>query len=78
MSLGFVDLTKAYDPVDRSTLVAILRHYEVTHKLADIILICILEPHAELEPVRVFQRSLKSRLESDGCVLSPMLFNCYV
>ena len=36
-SLGFVDLTKAYDSVDRSTLVAILRHYGVTHQLTSIV-----------------------------------------
>ena len=37
ISLGFVDLTKAYDSVDRSTLIAILRHYGVTHQLASIV-----------------------------------------
>ena len=73
MSLGFVYLTKANDPVGIVPRWSL--SYEVTHKLADIILICVLEPRAEVE---VFQRSLKSRLESGGCVLSPMLFNCYV
>ena len=36
VSLGFVDLTKAYDSVEHSMLVAILRHYRVTHQLAAI------------------------------------------
>ena len=33
----FVDLTKAYDSVDRSALVAVLRSYGVPHQLVDII-----------------------------------------
>ena len=35
--LGFVDLTKANDLVDRSPLLAILRHYKVPQQLIDII-----------------------------------------
>ena len=35
--LGFVDLTKAYDSVDPSALLAILRHYRVPQQLIDII-----------------------------------------
>ena len=35
--LGFVDLTKAYDLVDRSALFAMLRHYRVPQQLIDII-----------------------------------------
>ena len=34
--LGFVDLTKAYDSVGRSALLAILRHYRVPQQLIDI------------------------------------------
>ena len=35
--LGFVDLTKAYDSVDRSALLAMLGHYRVPQQLIDII-----------------------------------------
>ena len=35
--LCFVDLTKSYDSVDRTALVAALRSYGVPHQLVDII-----------------------------------------
>ena len=77
--LCFVDLTKAYDSVDRTALVAVLRSYGVLHQLVDI----IQELHTDTRcDVRTadgvsddFQ--VKSGVRQ-GCVLSPLLFNCFM
>ena len=77
--LSFVDLTKAYDSVDRTALAAVLRSYGVLHQLVDI----IQELHTDTRcHVRTadgvsddFQ--VKSGVRQ-GCVLSPLLFNCFM
>ena len=77
--LCFVDLTKAYDSVDRTALAAVLRSYGVPHQLVD----TIQELHTDTRcHVRTadgvaddFQ--VKSRVRQ-GCVLSPLLFNCFM
>jgi hypothetical protein len=78
-SLGLVDLTKAYDSVHCTTLVAILRHYGVTHSLANIVAdlytgtTCRVRASGGLSD----EFEVKSGVQQ-GCVLSPMLFNCYM
>ena len=77
--LGFVDLTKAYDSVDRTALLAILRHYRVSQQLIDIIKelytgtwCCVRTAEGTSE---VFEVKTGVR---QGCVLSPLLFNCFM
>ena len=77
--LCFVDLTKAYDSVDCTALVEVLRSYGVPHQLVDI----IQELHTDTRcHVRTadgvsddFQVNSGVR---QGCVLSPLLFNCFM
>ena len=77
--LGFVDLTKAYDSVDRSALFAMLRHYRVPQQLIDIIKelytgtwCCVRTTDGTSEDFEV-----KTGVRQ-GCVLSPLLFNCFM
>ena len=77
--LSFVDLTKAYDSVDRTALVAVLRSYGVPHQLVNI----IQELHTD---TRCHVRTRDGVSEDfqvrsgvrQGCVLSPLLFNCFM
>ena len=77
--LGFMDLTKAYDLVDRSALFAMLRHYRVPQQLIDIIKelytgtwCCVRTTDGTSEDFEV-----KTGVRQ-GCVLSPLLFNCFM
>ena len=75
----FVDLTKAYDSVDRSALVAVLKLYGVPQQLADIIQ--ALYPGTWCQVRRVDSTSEAFEVRSgvrQGCILSPRLFNCFV
>ena len=79
ISLGFVDLTKAYDSVDRPTLGAILRHYGVTHQLADIITDLYTGTTCRVRASEGVSEEFEVKTGvRQGCVLSPMLFNCYM
>ena len=77
--LGFVDLTTAYDSVNRTALLAILRHYRVPQQLIDIIKelyigtwCCVRTAEGTSEDFEV-----KTGVRQ-GCVLSPLLFNCFM
>ena len=77
--LGFVDLTKAYDSVDRSALITILKQYQVPQQLIDIIKelytgtwCCVRTAEGKSEDFEV-----KTGVRQ-GCVLSPLLFNCFM
>ena len=75
--LCFVDLTKAYDSVDRSALIAILKSYKVPHHLTDIIREMYTETWCQVRTTEGCSEDFK--VESgvrQGCVLSPLLFNC--
>ena len=74
-----MDLTKAYDSVDRSALIAILKQYRVPQQQIDIIKelyfgtwCCVRTAEAALEDFEV-----KTGVRQ-GCVLSPLLFNCFM
>ena len=69
-----MDLTKAYDSVDRSTLVATLRHYGVTHQLADIVTDLYTETTCRVRASEGISEEFESRLESDRDVFCP---RCY-
>ena len=75
--LCFVDLTKAYDSVDRSALIAILKSYRVPNHLTDIIKDMYTETWCQVRTTEGCSEDFK--VESgvrQGCVLSPLLFNC--
>ena len=79
ISLGFVDLTKAYDSVDRSTLIAILRHYGVTHQLASIVTDLYTGTTCKVRAGESMSEEFEVKTGvRQGCVLSPLLFNCYM
>ena len=77
--LCFVDLTKAYDSVDRHAFIAILKNYKVPCQLIDIIKEMYTDTCCQ---VRTAEGSSEEfRVESgvrQGCVLSPLLFNCFM
>ena len=72
----FVDLSKAYESVNCTALVAVLRSYEA-HQLVDIIqeLYTQTECHIRTED-RVSEHFHMNTGVRLGCVLSPLLFNC--
>ena len=77
--LGFVDLTKAYDSVDHSALITILKQYQVPQQLINIIKelytgtwCCVRTAEGTSEDFEV-----KTGVRQ-GCVLSPLLFNCFM
>ena len=77
--LCFVDLTKAYDSVDRTALAAVLRSYGVPHQLVDIIqeLHTDTRCHVRTADGVADNFQVKSGVRQ-GCVLSPLLFNCFM
>ena len=75
----FVDLSKAYESVYRTALVAVLGSYEA-HQLVDIIQelytqTAQTECHIRTED-RVSEHFQMNTGVRQGCVLSPLLFNC--
>jgi hypothetical protein len=76
--LGFVDLTKAYDSVDRSALLSVLSHYGVPRHLIDMVRELYTGTYCRVRTSEgvsdVFE--VKSGMRQ-GCVLSPLLFNAY-
>ena len=64
-----MDLTKAYDSVDRSASVAVLKSYGVPHQLADD------DVKSEQWTAQAFEVRPGVR---QGCVLSPLLVNCFM
>ena len=77
--LCFIDLTKAYDSVNRDALIAVLRNYKVPSHLVDIISAMYTNTWCQ---VRTTERaSEKFKVVSgvrQGCILSPLLFNCFM
>ena len=75
--LCFVDLAKAYDSVDRTALVAIPKLYRVPHQLVDIIqeLYTGTGLYVRTEDGVSEDFQVKTGVRQ-GCVLSPLLFNC--
>ena len=79
VSLGFMNLTKAYDSVDHSMLVAIMRHYRVTHQLPVIATDLYTGTTCRVRASEGISEEFEVKTGvRQGCVLSPMLFNCYV
>ena len=77
--LCFVDLTKAYDSVNCHAMTAILREYGVPQKLVTI----IKELHAKTwcqvrSAGETSERFEVATVVQQGCVLSPLLFNCFL
>ena len=77
--LCFIDLTKAYDSVDRSALIATLKNYKVPGLLIDIIEEMYTGTWCQVKTAEGSSEEFK--VESgvrQGCVLSPLLFNCFM
>ena len=77
--LCFIDLTKAYDSVDRDGLITILNNYKVLCHLIDIIKEMYTDTWCQVKIAEGSSEEFK--VESgvrQGCVLSPLLFNCFM
>ena len=77
--LCFVDLIKAYDSVDRAALLAVLRSYGVPNQLVNLVVelytgtkCCVRTAEGTSEAFEV-----KTGVRQ-GCILSPLLFNCFL
>ena len=77
--MSSVDLSTAYDSVDRQALIAILKEYGVPQVLIDLIqelysgTWCQVRADGSVSP----RSEVKSGVRQ-GCVLSPLLFNCFM
>ena len=77
--LCFVDLTKAYDSVNRQALAAILREYGVPHQLVEIIEELHSETWCQVRSAGDTSERFKVKIGvRQGCVLSPLPFNCFM
>ena len=75
----FVDLTKAYDSVDRSALVAVLKLYGVPQQQADIIQALYTGTWCQVRIVDGTSEAFEVRSGvRQGYILSPLLFNCFM
>ena len=77
--LCFIDLTKAYDSVNRDALIAVLRNYKVPSHLVDIISAMYTNTWCQVRTTE--GASEKFKVVSgvrQGCILSPLLFNCFM
>ena len=77
--LCFIDLTKAYDSVNRDALIAVLRNYKVPSHLVDIISALYTNTWCQVRTTE--GASEKFKVVSgvrQGCILSPLLFNCFM
>ena len=76
--VGFMDLEKAYDRVNREPLWQVLRMYDVGGKLFN----CIKSMYISLACVRVKGGEFEYFRINSGvrqmCIMSPMLFNIYI
>ena len=79
MYLCFVYLIKAYNSVDDAALIALLRLYGVPNQMVNLvgelytgIRCCV---RTEEGTSKAFE--LKTRVRQ-GCILSPLLFNCFL
>ena len=75
--LCFVDLTKAYDSVDRAAFIAILKNYKVPHHQTDVIQEMYTDTWSRVRTAEGTSEELQVKSGvRQGCVLSPLLFNC--
>ena len=77
--LCFIDLTRAYDSVNRNAMVAILRSFGVSQQLVEIIedLYAGTWCHVRTADGTSQEFEVKTGVRQ-GCILSPMLFNCFM
>ena len=77
--LCFINLTKAYDSVNRDALIAVLRNYKVPSHLVDIISVMYTNTWCQVRTTEGTSEELDvvSGVRQ-GCILSPLLFNCFM
>ena len=77
--LCFMDLTKAYNSVDRKAFVSILKSYKVPDHLIDIVKEMYTSTWCQVKTAEASSEEFK--VESgvrQGCVLSPLPVNCFM
>ena len=75
--LCFIDLTKTYNSVDCAAMVAILRSYGVPHQLVEIIEDLYTGTWCHVRTTDGISQDFEVKTGvRQGCVLSPILFNC--
>ena len=75
--LCFVDLTKAYDSVNRQAMTAVLKEYGVPQQLVEIIGDLHTGTHCQVRTAGGTSEEFEVNTGvRQGCVLSPLLFNC--
>ena len=74
----FVDLTKAYDSVNRQAMAAILREYGVPRQLVAIVEELHSETWCQVRSAGDTSERFEVTGVQQGCVLSPLLFNCFL
>ena len=79
MYLCFVDLIKAYDSVDRAALLAVLRSFAVHNQLVNLVgeLHCGTKCRVRTTEGTSEAFEVKTGVRQ-GCILSPLLFNCFL
>ena len=79
LCMSFVDLTKVYNSVNRQALIAILKEYGVPQRLADLVQELYAGTWCQVRADGGVPSSfeVKSGVRQ-GCVLSPLLFNCFM
>ena len=75
----FIDLTKAYDPVDRTLLWTVLAHFGVPHNMVSVIrqFHDVMRACARLDDRVCTRWSAVEQGLCQGCVLAPLLFNIF-
>ena len=75
----FIDLTKAYDPVDRTLLWTVLAHFGVPHNMVSVIrqFHDVMRACVRLDDRVCTRWSAVEQGLCQGCVLAPLLFNIF-
>ena len=74
----FIDLTKAYDSVNRDALIAVLRNYKVPSHPVDIISAMYPNTWCQVRTTEGASEEFKVVSGVRGCIRSPLLFNYFM
>ena len=77
--LCFVDLIKAYNSVDRAALIAVLRSYGIPNQLVNLVGELYTGTKCYVRTAEVTSEAFEVKTGvSQGFILSPLLFNCFL